>query len=47
MAKQRGSFRFLADLVFGAVFALFLYFGAKMVIAESITIGAFVAFNTY
>ncbi|MBR4940530.1 MAG: ABC transporter ATP-binding protein, partial [Clostridia bacterium] len=37
----------LTSLVFGAVFALFLYFGAKMVIAESITIGAFVAFNTY
>ena len=37
----------LTSLVFGAVFALFLYFGAKMVIAESLTIGAFVAFNTY
>ncbi|MBQ8897505.1 MAG: ABC transporter ATP-binding protein [Clostridia bacterium] len=37
----------LTSLVFGAVFALFLYFGAKMVIAGTLTIGAFVAFNTY
>ncbi len=37
----------LTSLVFGAVFALFLYFGAKMVIAETLTLGAFIAFNTY
>lgn len=37
----------LSALVFGSIFAVFLYFGGKMVIAGTLTLGEFVAFNTY
>lgn len=37
----------LSALVFGLIFSVFLYFGGKMVIAGTLTLGEFVAFNTY
>ncbi|MBQ5973677.1 MAG: hypothetical protein IJL69_05695, partial [Oscillospiraceae bacterium] len=37
----------LTALVFGVVFSGFLYFGARMVVAGTLSLGAFVAFNTY
>lgn len=37
----------LSSFVFGAIFAVFLYFGGRMVIEGSLSLGEFVAFNTY
>ncbi len=36
-----------SSFVFGVVFSLFLYFGGKAVINGSLSLGEFVAFNTY
>lgn len=36
-----------ATLVFGIVFSLFLFFGGRMVVDGRMTLGEFVAFNTY
>ncbi|MDD6262180.1 MAG: ABC transporter ATP-binding protein [Clostridiales bacterium] len=47
LARVFGLINPLTTLVFGIVFSLFLYFGAKMVIAGTLSLGAFVAFNTY
>ncbi len=47
LAEIFGLINPLTSLVFGVVFSLFLYFGAKMVVAGTITLGTFVAFNTY
>ena len=37
----------LSNFVFGAIFAVFLYLGGRMVIDGSLSLGEFVAFNTY
>ncbi len=47
MTKYSAAISPVSALIFGLVFSIFLYFGGKMVVDGTLTLGEFVTFNTY